>query len=1352
MIQNPNDGRLQAYLNTGKGFRQPVYNLGLNLPVEEVQSNLSNLQVIDQTRVFFDGERGHRSIMRDVDGDGLNDVLVFEGDQSDIAGTTAVTVHYGVGDHFLPGRPLFPGIEPAPACQGPCQYTPGWAYAKRLFRAEDGMWHQETDFVDGDGDGLPDLVRWLEGGGWMITTDGPSDFPPRALASVDNGRGLTVQFSYGPSTDPDVVDWDPDANQHYLPGPRWVVRSVDISGGYDTPPLVTRYEYRDPVFQSRSGSEATPAQFLGFAEVVTTSPGVYESTAGGRIYGSSTNRRYRYDLLPDPLLSEEYVYEVSETESRLHQHKSIGWEQLPLFNGALTFTHKDITLTRTCNSGEPEADCLTKDTEVLRQQEDWTPWNASVCEGNFCQLWPTSLYLLEGTQEGIGAQIGAQDRKNTFEYQVRYGYGTYQPADYRALTRRSVADGANEDAGVFDFITVGKGETLYDDAGHPVQSKVWQDENTVAVTRRSFDLATGNLLTITDPEQAKPGGSNKKTTYTYGPHQLFVRTTTNELGHRVETFNDAANGNLIQRLGPNSKTLLHSCSPGDGIGDSPGDRPPADCLEKIVLERETWKYDGLSREVARSVSFDDTDLGYRLNEVGRTTYFDSEAPNRVREEKLIDLQSGVYAITDRTFDGLGRLLAETQQLDHEVNSVTTYRYDAAGDLSIVEVPDPSQDDSSTVDYRYDRDGLGRRIRFTTPDGLGIQVSHSGLNKTTTEITQHGSGSKTLHEFDPFGRFVEVHEHGSDPDLAVTRYQYDPNNNLRSVVDAEGNETKLVHDWTGNRVLVSRGSDRDWRYEYDLHGNLTRSVLPAPDGAFPETYTYEYDDLDRVANSIPDSRVPGSERMAQLGVGPISYSYDTGINSVGRLSQVTLPFGDVEFQYEARGLVAEEKRSFQVDHLATARETQVVTREYNAFGQPTATEWDDGQKWFTTYDERGLVSTVQWFDPTDNSWKKVANYQRSVTGQPVIRQTDFNQRRAYTYDQLGRVDHDVVLTPSPAGWGPVSLRNYDYTDTRDVAAVRGFTNGMSADETYSYDLRHRLLSVAGPNGYSGAFSYSPTGNIETSNVTWNGSPDTRNVQYEYGAVDPQAVDSLIDTGSGLPYADFDYDPAGRMVRRHVPEGLWDFVWDGEDRLRQATGPNGTEVYYYDHNGQRMLAIHPTHGVRFWFGASETHYDATGTQLRRYLHLSDGGSTVARVENGSAIELQYSDALQNLVVSLDDLGDIVASFLYGPFGEVVQATGETHHRRQFNGKENDNATGLRYYGFRYYDPLALRWNSGDPLYRLVPELGLMSPQRMNQYSFSLNNPVRYLDPDGRDSKDPKPEEGDQCGPSQNRMPMR
>jgi RHS repeat-associated protein len=154
------------------------------------------------------------------------------------------------------------------------------------------------------------------------------------------------------------------------------------------------------------------------------------------------------------------------------------------------------------------------------------------------------------------------------------------------------------------------------------------------------------------------------------------------------------------------------------------------------------------------------------------------------------------------------------------------------------------------------------------------------------------------------------------------------------------------------------------------------------------------------------------------------------------------------------------------------------------------------------------------------------------------------------------------------------------------------------------------------------------------------------------------------------------------------------------------------------------------VRVWFAEREALF-VDGTEVRSSLHLSSGGTAVARVvqdESGTEIELQYVDPMQSLMLSVSDDHTVRAGFLYSPFGEVIWSNGDVNHRRQFNGKESDRLTGLRYYGFRYYDPVSLRWNSADPLLRFAPDVDLTRSQQQNLYQFSLNNPLRFYDPNG------------------------
>ena len=81
-------------------------------------------------------------------------------------------------------------------------------------------------------------------------------------------------------------------------------------------------------------------------------------------------------------------------------------------------------------------------------------------------------------------------------------------------------------------------------------------------------------------------------------------------------------------------------------------------------------------------------------------------------------------------------------------------------------------------------------------------------------------------------------------------------------------------------------------------------------------------------------------------------------------------------------------------------------------------------------------------------------------------------------------------------------------------------------------------------------------------------------------------------------------------------------------------------------------------------------------------------------------------------------------YVPFGEVFveERNAKWSTPYKFNGKEQDEETGLCYYGARYYDPRTSVWLSVDPLAEKYPN--------MSSYVYCANNPVKYVDPDGRD----------------------
>ena len=72
-----------------------------------------------------------------------------------------------------------------------------------------------------------------------------------------------------------------------------------------------------------------------------------------------------------------------------------------------------------------------------------------------------------------------------------------------------------------------------------------------------------------------------------------------------------------------------------------------------------------------------------------------------------------------------------------------------------------------------------------------------------------------------------------------------------------------------------------------------------------------------------------------------------------------------------------------------------------------------------------------------------------------------------------------------------------------------------------------------------------------------------------------------------------------------------------------------------------------------------------------------------------------------------------------------------RQQFTQKERDNETGLDYFGARYYSSAQGRFTSVDPVIDFKKNIS--EPQGWNQYQYVLNNPLRYVDPNGQEPQD-------------------
>ena len=120
---------------------------------------------------------------------------------------------------------------------------------------------------------------------------------------------------------------------------------------------------------------------------------------------------------------------------------------------------------------------------------------------------------------------------------------------------------------------------------------------------------------------------------------------------------------------------------------------------------------------------------------------------------------------------------------------------------------------------------------------------------------------------------------------------------------------------------------------------------------------------------------------------------------------------------------------------------------------------------------------------------------------------------------------------------------------------------------------------------------------------------------------------------------------------------------------------------------------------------------------------GGQRIA-VRVGGVVYWLHGDHLGSATLTTDLNGNRVGELRYTPYGVTRYEWGSTPTNRRYTGQRWEGALGLYDYRARYYDPALGRFVQADTL---VPNPG--TPQDLNRYAYVRNNPLRYMDPNGR-----------------------
>jgi RHS repeat-associated protein len=745
---------------------------------------------------------------------------------------------------------------------------------------------------------------------------------------------------------------------------------------------------------------------------------------------------------------------------------------------------------------------------------------------------------------------------------------------------------------------------------------------------------------------------------------------------------------------------------------------------------------------------------------------------RIRSE----IDDGRWTDAYSWFDGLGRS-TKTQKVDSAGDVIVETEYDEMDRGK--KVSNPYRPGETVLKTENTYDGLGRVIKTTTPDNsetvttYGLATSGSQIG---TMITVEDQSDKVMRSIsDAQGHLLRMDEPTDSGGLGTlsspsqsTIYGYDTLNNLVSVTQG-AQPRSFEYDSLSRLKQATNPESGVIKYSYDANGN----VQTKRDDRGIKTI-YDYDGLNR--NIKRCYRVIGSGSLGATSCAAagsetiepntpeITYYYDNLTNAKNKLIKIHSSISVTEY-------TAFDDMSRPTAHKQTTNSTDYTTAYvYNLAGQLVEETYPSTRKVKNLLDTEGEISAVKSKkNSASGYWNYADNFKYNPMGAVSSVQlgngswesTLFNNRLQPKEINLGKTPgatNVLRLQYEYGKWESGSLntgKNNGSVGQQIITLPNGGSN-LVFTQKYDYDSTNRIKDAT-ETGSSGqtwrqAYTYDRYGNrnFDEANTTTltkscGTSPNFTVCPADRKKENPEILASnnrIKSDQDGDSVDDYTFDSSGNTTKQ--ANGMT-FVYDAENK--QIEVKNSSQVtlgqYSYDGEGKRVKKYVPGTGEITVFV-----YDALGKMVAEYSTSLNPTPQVSYLTN---------DHLGSARINTNENGAVIARHDYRPFGEEIVTSQRTsgvgyaadNNRKQFTGYEFDAEIGLNYAINRYLSSPLGRFTQVDP-YNIIfeKEKGkdgderslilvqyISTPQIWNRYSYVLNDPLKYTDPDGRRPQTPE-----------------
>lgn len=641
-----------------------------------------------------------------------------------------------------------------------------------------------------------------------------------------------------------------------------------------------------------------------------------------------------------------------------------------------------------------------------------------------------------------------------------------------------------------------------------------------------------------------------------------------------------------------------------------------------------------------------------------------------------------------------------------------------------------------VGERYRYDGAGRPVRHETPAGKVTVTTHEPWGTAAVSTWADTGGTTTAEELrlaneDGVAAVVIGDARGN---RSVARFLRDSFGYLREIwLPGETEPRRLIFNSIGDlEYQAVPGMGEYWSFYDDRGRQVTRARVAADGEAHLLTTTY--DNQNRKLTESED----GALR--------VQFTYDRAVQVASSALMIELPLGQTtevvtrdpngrfdavqRFGYDQNGRMILNRMDIDGrDFTETYRHT-LDGRIAGATGPGGL-----ASRYALGPDENLISVTVEHpdFDQPERIIDNVAYNPEGSIARVDYRGGAFTQM---TYDpQTLYLTHIASQTAEGPLQDLAMTFNGNGSITSITDALAGDTARGHVDRTgsFAYDHRNQLTRID-RYGQTAQFAYADAG------------PFARNDEFAPEADLTPADDAptaLIPQGSADKA--YGFDGFGQLASSPRVTGM---VFDAYGRLLQAQTDGATVFFGYDQTGRRIYKqIVPDggQGALYLFPTRDFETGPQGDESS----VRVGDARLVRMEHGTGRWFYYlRDHLESSDYLMTPDGVPVEQMLYRAWGtehapetlspawadHLDSATGQTPREKthyRFTGKYLDDSTGLYYYGARYYDPDLGRFISPDPLYLADPERCTGNPLACSLFAYANNNPMSFIDPTGLDA---------------------